>query len=96
MWFDESVLIRFSKNQNTQVTIYTNHSSKQFKLDLKKYNTQYPPIEVKKLAVSHDRFLIIDDAVIYHIEASLKDLVKKWFAFSKMDEESFSILERLK
>ena len=95
-YIDESVLILFSKNQNTQVTLYTNNISKQLKLDLKKYNTQYAPIEIKKLDVSHDRFLIIDDAAIYHIGASLKDLGKKWFAFSKMDEESFGILERLK
>ena len=95
-YIDESVLTLFSKNQNTQVTLYTSHVSKQLKLDLKKYNTQYAPIEVKKLDVSHDRFLIIDDAAIYHIGASLKDLGKRWFAFSKMDEESFGILERLK
>ena len=95
-YIDESVLILFSKNQNIQVTLYTSNISKQLKLDLKKYNTQYVPIEVKKLDVSHDRFLIIDDTVIYHIGASLKDLGKKWFAFSKMDEGSFGILERLK
>ena len=95
-YIDESVLILFSKNQNIQVTLYTSNMSKQLKLDLKKYNTQYVPIEVKKLDVSHDRFLIIDDAVIYHIGASLKDLGKKWFAFTKMDEGSFGILERLK
>ena len=95
-YIDESVLILFSKNQNTQVTLYTSNMSKQLKLDLKKYNTQYVPIEVKNLDVSHDRFLIIDDTVIYHIGASLKDLGKKWFAFSKMDEESFGILDRLK
>jgi len=95
-YIDESVLTLFSKNQNTQVTLYTSNISKQLKLDLKKYNTQYVPIEVKKLDVSHDRFLIIDDTVIYHIGASLKDLGKKWFAFSKMDEGSFGILERLK
>jgi len=95
-YIDESVLTLFSKNQNTQVTLYTSNISKQLKLYLKKYNTQYTPIEVKKLDVSHDRFLIIDNAVIYHIGASLKDLGKKWFAFSKVDGESFGILERLK
>jgi hypothetical protein len=94
-YIDESVLTLFSKNQHTQVTLYTSNISKQLKLDLKKYNTQYAPIEVKRLDVSHDRFLIIDDEVIYHIGASLKDLGKKWFAFSKMDAESFGILERL-
>jgi len=94
-YIDESVLTLFSKNQNIQVTLYTSNISKQLKLDLEKYNTQYVPIEVKKLDISHDRFLIIDDTVIYHIGASLKDLGKKWFAFSKMNEGSFGILEKL-
>jgi len=95
-YIDESVLTLFSKNQNIQVTLYTSHISKQFKLDLKKYNAQYRPIEVKKLDVSHDRFLIIDDVEIYHIGASLKDLGKKWFAFSKMYGDGFGISERLR
>ena len=95
-YIDESILTLFSKNQNIQVTLYTNNISKQLKLDLKKYNAQYKPIEIKKLDVSHDRFLIIDDKEIYHIGASLKDLGKKWFAFSKMNQESLSILDRLK
>ena len=94
-YIDESVLTLLSKNQNAQVTLYTKTISKQLKLDVKKYNTQYPPIGVKRLDVSHDRFLILDDAVIYHMGASLKDLGKKWFAFSKMDVESFDILGRL-
>jgi len=94
-YIDESVLTLFSKNQNIQVVLYTSHISKQLKLDLKKYNTQYRPIEIKKLDVSHDRFLIIDDEEIYHIGASLKDLGKKWFAFSKMDGDSLGILKRL-
>ena len=94
-YIDESVLTLFSKNQNVQVTLYTSDTSKQLKLDLKKYNAQYVPIEVKKLDVSHDRFLIIDDTVIYHIGASLKDLGKKWFAFSKMDEGSLDLLGKL-
>ena len=94
-YIDESVLIHFSKNQDIQVTVYTKHISKQLKLDLKKYNAQYRPIELKRLDVSHDRFLILDDTEVYHIGASLKDLGKKWFAFSKMDSESLGILERL-
>jgi hypothetical protein len=94
-YIDESVLTLFSKNQNIQVTLYTSNISKQLKLDLKKYNTQYATIEIKKLDVSHDRFLIIDDTVIYHIGASLKYLGKKWFAFSKMDEGNLGILKRL-
>jgi len=94
-YIDESVLTLFSKNQNIQVTLYTKTISNQLKLDVKKYNAQYPPIEVKKLDVSHDRFLIIDDAVIYHMGASLKDLGKKWFAFSRMDAQSLGIMQRL-
>ena len=95
-YIDESVLTLFSKNQNIKVTIYTKTISKQLKLDLEKYNSQYNPIEIKKFDNSHDRFLIIDEKKIYHIGASLKDLGKKWFAFSKMDSESLSVLGRLK
>jgi len=94
-YIDESVLTHFSKNQDVQVTIYTKHITKQLKLDLKKYNAQYRPIELKRLDLSHDRFLILDDTEVFHIGASLKDLGKKWFAFSQMDSESLGILERL-
>jgi len=95
-YIDESVLTLFSKNQNIQVMLYTKTISNQLKLDLKKYNAQYKPIIVKKLDTSHDRFLIIDEIEVYHVGASLKDLGKKWFAFSRMDGESLGILERLK
>ena len=95
-YMDESVLTLFSKNQNIQVTLYTKTISKQLKLDLKKYNAQYKPIEVKKFDASHDRFMILDDEEVYHIGASLKDLGKKWFAFSRMDVGSLGLLERLK
>ena len=94
-YIDESVFTLFSKNQNTQVTLYTKTISKQLKLDVKKYNTQYKPIVLKKLDASHDRFLIIDEVEVYHIGASLKDLGKKWFAFSRMNAQSLGILERL-
>jgi len=94
-YIDESVLTLFSKNQTVQITIYTKNISKQLKLDVEKYNSQYKQIELKKFDLSHDRFLLIDDEV-YHIGASLKDLGKKWFAFSKMDKASFEIMERLK
>lgn len=76
--------------------IFTSSISKQFALDLEKHNSQYESIQVKILKNVHDRFLIIDNEELYHIGASLKDLGKKWFAFSKMDKESLSILERLK
>jgi hypothetical protein len=95
-YIDETILTLFSKNQNIQTIIYTKIISKQLKLDLQKYNSQYKPIKIKRLELSHDRFLIIDKNEVYHIGASLKDLGKKWFAFSKMDNESLSILEKLK
>ena len=81
-YIDESVLNFLSKrNGNVDVTIYTSKISNQFKLDLEKYNSQYQPITIKNFNKSHDRFLIIDDE-IYHLGASLKDLGRKWFAFS--------------
>ncbi|HPS31844.1 MAG TPA: DNA-binding protein, partial [bacterium] len=54
-------------------------------LDMKKFNEQFPPVEIQEFDLSHDRFMIIDDSAVYHIGASLKDLGKKWFAFSRMD-----------
>jgi hypothetical protein len=94
-YIDETVLTLFSKNQNIKVTIYTKTITKQLKLDLEKYNSQYNNIEIKKFNNSHDRFLVIDKKEVYHIGASLKDLGKKWFAFSKMDIKSLGILEKL-
>ncbi|WP_345993219.1 ORF6N domain-containing protein [Sulfurimonas sp. HSL-1716] len=94
-YVDESVLMLLSKRVSTcNVIIYTKTISKRLELDLQKYNAQYPHIEIKKFDLSHDRFLLIDDEV-YHIGASLKDLGKKWFAFSKMDQASFEIMKRL-
>ncbi|MEA3352525.1 MAG: RhuM family protein [Campylobacterota bacterium] len=84
-YIDDSTFTIFSKAPNIKVTIYTHIISKQLKLDLEKYNTQYNNITLKILKDSHDRFIIIDNKEIYHIGASLKDLGKKWFAFSKMD-----------
>jgi len=95
-YIDETVLTLFSKNQNIKITIYTKTISKQLKLDLEKYNSQYKNIEIKKFNASHDRFLIIDEQEVYHVGASLKDLGKKWFGFSKMDSESFEMIGRLK
>lgn len=95
-YVDESVLTLLSKrNSRVTATIYTTSDSKQFKLDLKKFNDQYDSIDVKVFDRSHDRFLIIDQTIIYHIGASLKDLGKKWFAFSKINIEPKDILERL-
>lgn len=92
-YIDESVLTLFAKNQNITITIFTQSISKQLKLDIEKYNKQYGNIEVKITKNFHDRFVIIDDAYIYHIGASLKDLGKKVFAFSKIDIDSSDILK---
>lgn len=95
-YIDDTVLTILSKrNKEVQVIIFTKDISKQLLLDLSKYNSQYPLIEVKEFKESHDRFLIIDDKEVYHFGASLKDLGKKWFAFSKFDKEAFKLLERL-
>jgi len=94
-YVDESVLTLFSKNPTIEVTIYTKSISKQLKLDLKKYNAQYKPITLKTFKESHDRFLILDGKEVYHFGASLKDLGKKWFAFSKFELEVLGMLGRL-
>jgi len=94
---DETVLMLLSKRASTcKATIYTKTISKQLQLDLKKHNEQYLHVKIKKFNASHDRFLIIDEKEVYHIGASLKDLGKKWFGFSKMDSESFEMMGRLK
>jgi len=95
-YIDESVLTLFSKNQRIDVTIYSKNISKQLKLDLKKYNAQYRPIKCKHFKESHDRFMIIDKTEVYHFGASLKDLGKKWFAFSRFDVGALEMLGRLK
>ena len=88
-YVDESVLVHLSKkHKNVAVTILTKNISKQLQLDVQKANAQYPTITAKQFNQSHDRFLIIDQTKIYHLGASLKDLGKKWFAFSKMDKSS--------
>ena len=94
-YIDETVFTLFSKYPNIKIKIYTKIISKQLKLDLQKYKTQYQNIELLEFKNSHDRFLILDKKEIYHIGASLKDLRKKWFAFSKFDIENFDILKRL-
>jgi len=91
----ESVLTLLSKRkENVKCQIFTNKISAQFKLDLEKFNAQYAPVEVKEFSKSHDRFLIIDND-IYHIGASLKDLGKKWFAFSKINLDAKILMELL-
>ncbi len=94
-YVDETILTLFSKNQNIDVKIFTKNINKQLKLDLEKYNSQYKPIKLKRFDKAHDRFLIIDNKDIYHFGASLKDLGKKWFAFSKFDMKAVEILGKL-
>ncbi|MBT7092281.1 MAG: ORF6N domain-containing protein [Bacteroidetes bacterium] len=95
-YIDESVLTLLSKrNENCTATIFTKQISKQLKLDLQKHNQQYPQIELRLFKNSHDRFLILDNKEIYHFGASLKDLGKKWFAFSKFDKEALEVIGRL-
>lgn len=85
-YVDESVLLMLSKrNPGVSATIYTQKVTAQLQLDLDKHNDQYPPINIRTYRNSHDRFLIVDDKEVYHIGASLKDLGKKMFAFSKLD-----------
>ena len=94
-YIDDSVLTLFSKrDKDIKVKIFTK-ISKQLELDLKKYNSQYVLITIEEFTKSHDRFIIIDDKV-YHFGASLKDLGKKWFAFSRFDKEAVKLLNRLK
>jgi len=96
-FIDESVLILLSKrNQGVATTIYTANISAQLKLDISRYHAQYPKVEVVQFSKSHDRFLIIDHQTVYHIGASLKDLGKKWFAFSKIALDADEMIARLK
>ena len=95
-YIDETVLYLFTKRRkNVKTIFYTNTISKTLRLDLDKFNSQYEPIEIKKLKQSHDRFLILDEKTIYHFGASLKDLGKKWFAFSKLKIDPKIIIEKL-
>lgn len=84
-YVDETVLTLLDKREEgVSAVIYTQLISRRFQLDIDRHNAQYAPIEVEMFRLSHDRFLCIDDDV-YHIGASVKDLGKKWFAFSKLD-----------
>jgi len=96
-YIDETVLVLFAKrSEDVNVQIYTSELTEQLKLDLKRYNAQYPKVEVRMFKKSHDRFLIIDGKTVYHIGASLKDLGKKWFAFSKIEINATELIDKLK
>lgn len=93
---DDTVLSLFIKcSKKVNVIIYCKNIGPELLTDLKKYNSQYPPIEIKEFTLSHDRFLIIDQDKIYHFGASLKDLGKKWFAVSLFDNQAVNFLKKL-
>ncbi len=94
-YIDETILTLFRKNPNIEFIIYTKGISRELKLDIRKYNDQHKNLKVHLLKESHDRFLIIDKKELYHIGASLKDLGKKWFAFSMITGELDGMLVRL-
>lgn len=95
-YIDDSVLTLFTKRAScVSAVFFTKSISKSLALDLKKHNEQYAPIQIHQLNDSHDRFLIIDETEIYHIGASLKDLGKKWFAFSHFEKGAIQMLEKL-
>jgi len=85
----------FQKRAGVKVEIYTSSISEQLKLDIVRFNTQYPTVQVKTFNKSHDRFIIIDHKTVYHIGASLKDLGKKWFAFSKIELDAIEMINKL-
>ena len=94
-YIDETVLTLLDKrNAGVAATIYTQRITQQLKLDIVRHNSQYPAIDVRIFDRSHDRFLCIDDTV-YHIGASLKDLGKKWFAFSRMELPTDELISKI-
>ena len=91
-YVDDSVLLMLAKRkEGVSAEIVTKHVSETLKLDLERHNRQYPPVTVRECDRYHDRFLIIDDTV-YHLGASLKDLGKKLFAFSRMEMAAEEVL----
>ena len=95
-YVDDSVLTLLSKRKKgVSARIYSKRITKQLRLDLEKHNAQYPPIKILTLDAAHDRFLILDGSAVYHIGASLKDLGKKWFAFSKIEKDAVKLIDKL-
>ena len=95
-YIDHTVLLQLTKRSvRVSTTIYTERIPASLLLDLEKHNAQYPPIEIHRTQHIHDRFLNIDEKELYHIGASIKDLGKKWFAFSRMDSLVGEVLRRI-
>lgn len=96
-YVDDSVITQLTaKQKNVEVSILCKTISKKLKLDIEKANKQYPSFKGVIFTKAHDRFIIIDQKEVYHIGASLKDLGKKWFAFSKMEVDSVNVVELIK
>lgn len=94
-YIDETTLVHLKKaDTKVKITLLSKNISDKITLDIQKYNAQHNNLKAIKFESSHDRFLIIDDE-IYHIGASLKDLGKKWFAFSLLEAQSFALLEKI-
>ena len=94
-YVDDTVLVMLDKRADgVSAQIYTHNISSQLALDLQRHNAQYQPIAIDEFQNAHDRFLCIDDTV-YHLGASLKDLGKKWFAFSRMEIETDALLKKI-
>jgi hypothetical protein len=95
-YIDHTVLLQLAKRRaNVTATIYTERIPTALQLDLAKHNAQYPPISIHRIKQVHDRFLLIDGKELYHIGASIKDLGKRWFAFSRMDSLAGHVVGRL-
>jgi len=96
-YIDDTVFTLLNKRKKgVNCVCYTQSISKNLSLDLEKHNQQYPAIDLKELKMVHDRFLIIDERELYHIGASLKDLGKKWFAFSKLNWDVGDVIRRIR
>lgn len=94
-YIDGNTLLHLSSNKDLNINIITKSLTKELNLIIEKYNKQYKNLKVFEYSKSHDRFLIIDEKIIYHIGASLKDLGNKWFAFSKLEDDNFELLKRI-
>ena len=95
-YIDHTVLLQLAKrNEGVTAKIYIERITTALRLDLDKHNAQYPPIQIMLLKNVHDRFLILDQQSLYHLGASLKDLGKRWFAFSRMDGIIEDVMKKL-
>ena len=96
-YVDDSVLVHLTEvAKGVKVKILTKSISEKLSLDIKKFSTQYFPVEAEIFTLAHDRYIVIDYEKVYHVGASLKDLGKKWFAFSKIEKSDMEVIGRLK